>query len=612
MLLKLILKLLAFTVILIWVPAQAICQVNITPEWTKGIVWYQIFPERFNNGDPGNDPKLSDQSGAYPFDDTSPFEIHPWTSDWYQIQPYEQKNGKNIYFQLQRRRYGGDLQGILDKLDYVQSLGVDAIYLTPIFWSPSSHKYDALCYHHVDPTFGPDPEGDKKMIAQEKPLQPDTWVWTKADLLALKLIEEVHRRKMFIIFDGVFNHIGVKSFAFQDLEKNQQASAYRDWFNVTSWRDSIAGTKFDYEGWFGVKTLPVLKEDSTGIVAGPKQYIFNATRRWMNPMNKGIAYGIDGWRLDVAYDVGHPFWKDWHTWVRSINPNAYMTAELVDPIEKTRPYLLGDEFDATMNYNFAFIVHDFFVQDKTGSTVTEFDRKLRELREAFGPNVAFSMQNLLNSHDATRLASAVANPDGKKFGDWGAYFNWSQKSNNKNYNARKPTEEQRRVQKLIIAFQMLYPGSPMFFYGDEAGMWGANDPDCRKPMVWPDRTYDAETYNPDQSTHDPDEVAFDKDLFQWYQRFIGLRRQHKALRLGDYTMLVADDAKRLYAFSRKLGNEEVIVVVNRSDKPVSFSHAALKKGKFKNLISGKSVGKAVQVNAMDVTVVARHLGRFNK
>ncbi len=579
-------------------------QTNVTPQWSKGIVWYQIFPERFNNGDPANDPKVHDQNGAYPFDDTSAFQVHPWTSDWYQLQPYELKNGRNISFNIQRRRYGGDLQGVLNKLDYIQSLGVNAIYMTPIFWSPSSHKYDALCYHHVDPTFGPDPSGDIEMMKNEDPLKPETWVWTKADLLALKLIEEVHKRKMYIIFDGVFNHIGVKSFAFEDVLKNQQASAYKDWFDIKSWRDSATGTKFDYKGWFGVKTLPELKEDSTGIVAGPKEYIFNSTMRWMNPMNKGIAYGIDGWRLDVAYDVGHPFWKDWRKWVRSINPTAYLTAELVDPIEKTRPYLLGDEFDATMNYNFAFIVHDFFVQDTIGSTVTRFDSKLKELREAFGEDVAFNMQNLMNSHDATRLASAVANPDGEKFGNWGKYFNWSQKSNNRNYNARKPTIEQRQKQKLIIAFQMLYLGSPMFFYGDEAGMWGGNDPDCRKPMLWPNQQYDAETFNPNQSKHDPDEVVFDQDLFDWYKKFIGFRQQYKSIRLGSYNTLVTDDEKRLYAFTRKFGNEEVIVIINRSDKPILFTHPELNKQKYKNLMTQLSVVNQINVNAMDVVVLA--------
>ncbi|MCW3113227.1 MAG: alpha-amylase [Segetibacter sp.] len=582
--------------------STAIAQKDFTPQWSKGVVWYQIFPERFSNGDPNNDPKVTDQNGAYPFDDKSPFQIHPWTSDWYQLQPYEQKNGKNIWFNIQRRRYGGDLQGIINKLDYLQSLGINAIYMTPIFWSPSSHKYDALCYHHVDPTFGPDPEGDKRLIEKENPLQAETWVWTSADLLALKLIKEVHKRKMRIIFDGVFNHIGVKSFAFSDVEKNQQASPYKDWFTIKSWRDSAKGTAFDYEGWFGVKTLPEFKEDSNGIVAGPKQYIFNATKRWMNPMNKGTADGIDGWRLDVAYNIAHPFWKDWRKWVRSINPQAYMTAELVDPIEKTRPYLSGDEFDATMNYNFAFIMHDFFVQDKTSITVTQFDARLKELREAFGEGVAFNMQNLMDSHDATRIGSAVANPDGKRFGDWGQYFNWSQKSNNKTYNARKPTAEQLQKQKLVAAFQILYLGSPMIFYGDEAGMWGSNDPDCRKPMVWSEKKYDPETYNPDQTKHDPDEVSFNKDLFNWYKKLIALRRQYKSIQLGSYTTLATDDANKLYAFSRKYGNEEIIIVVNRSNKTASFTHDLLKTNKFKNVWTRLPV-KEISVKAMDVAVV---------
>jgi len=577
-------------------------QKSFTPEWSKGIVWYQIFPERFNNGDPTNDPKAEDQDGAYPFNTTSPFQIHSWTSDWYQLQPYEQQNGKDIYYNLQRRRYGGDLQGVINKLDYIKSLGVDAIYMTPIFWSPSSHKYDALCYHHVDPTFGPDPKGDIALMEKENPLDVKTWVWTKADLLALKLIKEVHSRNMRIIFDGVFNHMGVKSFAFRDVEKNQQASPYADWFSVKSWNDAAKGTTFDYNGWFGVKTLPEFKEDNHGIVAGPKQYIFNATKRWMNPMDKGTKDGIDGWRLDVAYDVGHPFWKDWRKWVRSINPTAYMTAELVYPINETKPYLEGDEFDATMNYNFAFIMHDFFIQDKTGSTVTTFDARLKELREAFGNDVALNMQNLMNSHDATRLASAVANPDGLKFGDWGKYFNWSQKSNNKDYNARKPTASQIQKQKLIAAFQMLYLGSPMIFYADEAGIWGGNAPDCRKPMIWEDKKYDPETYNPDQTRHEADQVAFNKELFNWYQKFMGLRKTYKSLQLGDYTTVEKNDIQRFYAFSRKYNNEEVLVLINRSEKPVQYKSAILKSGRYKDVFSKKTF-KSVTIQPMDLVVL---------
>ena len=589
---------------LLLISLTSMAQKRFTPEWSKGIVWYQIFPERFNNGDPANDPKAEDQDGAYPFDTTSPFQIHPWTSDWYELQPYELRNGKDLYYNLQRRRYGGDLKGVIDKLDYIKSLGVDAIYMTPVFWSPSSHKYDALCYHHVDPTFGPDPKGDIALMEKENPLDVKTWVWTKADLLALRLIKEVHARNMRIIFDGVFNHMGVKSFAFRDVENNQQASPYADWFSVKSWNDAAMGTTFDYNGWFGVKTLPEFREDDHGIVAGPKQYIFNATKRWMNPMDKGIKDGIDGWRLDVAYDVGHPFWKDWRKWVRSINPTAYLTAELVYPIDQTRPYLQGDEFDATMNYNFAFIMHDFFIQDKTGSSVTAFDARLRELREAFGNDVALNMQNLMNSHDATRLASAVANPDGMKFGDWGNYFNWSQKSNNKNYNARKPTASQIQTQKLVAAFQMLYLGSPMIFYGDEAGIWGGNDPDCRKPMIWEGKKYDPETYNPNQTKHEADHVEFNKELFDWYQKFMGLRKRYKSLQLGDYTTIEKNDLQRFYVFSRKYNREEVLVLVNRSDKPIQYKNAILEESRYRDVFS-KKVLKSVTVAPMDLVVLSK-------
>lgn len=589
---------------LLLISLTSMAQKRFTPEWSKGIVWYQIFPERFNNGDPANDPKAEDQDGAYPFDTTSPFQIHPWTSDWYELQPYELRNGKDLYYNLQRRRYGGDLKGVIDKLDYIKSLGVDAIYMTPVFWSPSSHKYDALCYHHVDPTFGPDPKGDIALMEKENPLDVKTWVWTKADLLALRLIKEVHARNMRIIFDGVFNHMGVKSFAFRDVENNQQASPYADWFSVKSWNDAAKGTTFDYNGWFGVKTLPEFREDDYGIVAGPKQYIFNATKRWMNPMDKGIKDGIDGWRLDVAYDVGHPFWKDWRKWVRSINPTAYLTAELVYPIDQTRPYLQGDEFDATMNYNFAFIMHDFFIQDKTGSSVTAFDARLRELREAFGNDVALNMQNLMNSHDATRLASAVANPDGMKFGDWGNYFNWSQKSNNKNYNARKPTASQIQTQKLVAAFQMLYLGSPMIFYGDEAGIWGGNDPDCRKPMIWEGKKYDPETYNPNQTKHEADHVEFNKELFDWYQKFMGLRKRYKSLQLGDYTTIEKNDLQRFYVFSRKYNREEVLVLVNRSDKPIQYKNAILEESRYRDVFS-KKVLKSVTIAPMDLVVLSK-------
>jgi len=169
------------------------------PEWSKGIVWYQIFPERFRNGDSTNDPTYQSINGAWPHDTVLPWQVHPWSSDWYELQEYEQENGNDIWYNITRRRYGGDLTGIIEQLDYLKELGVGALYLNPVFMAPSHHKYDAACYHHADPFFGPDPLGDIELMKTEIPDDPETWVWTSADLSLLKLIEEVHNRDMKII-----------------------------------------------------------------------------------------------------------------------------------------------------------------------------------------------------------------------------------------------------------------------------------------------------------------------------------------------------------------------------------------------------------------------------
>ena len=198
---------------------------EFVPQWAKSAIWYQIFPERFRDGDPTNNPEMKDILGADPTEPPKQWQVHPWGSDWYQLQPYELANGEpELWKHLLRRRYGGDLQGIIDKLDYLTEHGINAIYLNPVFDSPSLHKYDGASYHHIDPNFGPDPEGDRAIMATETPLDPKTWRWTKADELALTLIAESHKRGIRVIFDGVFNHMGINSFAFKDLEKNQQKS----------------------------------------------------------------------------------------------------------------------------------------------------------------------------------------------------------------------------------------------------------------------------------------------------------------------------------------------------------------------------------------------------
>ena len=550
------------------------------PAWAKQAIWYQIFPERFCNGDLNNDPTLESMRGAFPHDLTSPWQIHPWDSDWYELQTYEQKNGKAIWHQLQRRRYGGDLQGVIDKLDYLQDLGVNAFYLTPVFESPSSHKYDGATYHHIDPHFGPDPVGDRKIIASEVGHDPATWQWTAADKLALRLIDEVHRRGMRIIFDGVFNHVGINHWAFQDVLKNQQRSIYRDWFKVQAWNDPKTGEGFKYTGWWSVKELPELRQDENGVVSGPRDYIWAITQRWMDPNADGDPRdGIDGWRLDVAACVQHNFWKQWRALVKNLNPEAYLTGEVfVKNFDDLKLYLQGDEFDAVMNYDFTYACTEFFANARNRIAVSEFDRHLRELREAFAPEVSHVMQNLLNSHDTDRFASRIVNRDKKSIRQWLDYYEWS-KAQSPDYETRQPTAAERRMQKLAILFQMTYLGAPMIYYGDEAGMWGANDPCCRQPLTW---KKDKKRTAIKGKEHG--DVGFDAGMFEYYRRLIRIRSSHPALQLGDYQTLMTDDARQLLVFSRAYAQQTIIVAINNGREDQLCRIAVSRKGEWVDLL----------------------------
>jgi glycosidase len=538
---------------------------TFVPEWARSAVWYQIFPERFRNGDPSNDPTVDDIRGADPLEPPAEWAVHPWGSDWYALQSYERANGEpELWKHLLRRRYGGDLQGVIDKLDYLVDLGVTALYLNPVFDSPSLHKYDGASYHHIDPTFGPDPAGDRALIATENPLAPATWVWTGADELALTLIREAHTRGLRVIFDGVFNHMGIRSFAFEDVQRNRQASPYADWFEIESWGDPATGAPLQYEGWWGVETLPEFRQVGGSLAPGPAAYVFAATERWMNPKGLGPDAGLDGWRLDVAFEVPHLFWKRWRAHVKALNPDAYLTAELILPPEAAAPYFEGDEFDGEMSYNFAFAASEFLFHPEPISA-TAFAARLDELQTLYAPEVAAVSMTLFGSHDANRIGSHIVNRGIARYRDWHTYLNVS-KADNPTYEVRKPNAEERRLHRQFVVFQMTALGAPMIYYGDEVGMWGANDPDCRKPMLWPDLDYQPETTNPDQSTRPPDSVAPDLDLFRHYQRLIALRKAHPALLRGSQRVLFTDDAAGVVAFERERGTSRAVVVLTNADR----------------------------------------------
>jgi len=536
------------------------------PDWAADAIWYQIFPERFRNADPTNDPTR--ESLEFPVDGRVPesWTVTSWTSDWYERADWEIEKGPDFYEHgVFDRRFGGDLQGVIDKLDYLDSLGVNALYFNPVFYARSLHKYDGNSFHHVDPHFGPDPEGDFELMAQET-ADPETWNWTAADRLFLDLIDGAHERDIRVIIDGVFNHTGRDFFAFAHLMEHQAESRYANWYVVHEFEDrDVPGSEFRYEGWWGVHTLPEFAEVEDDLHPGPKKYVMDATRRWMAPVIDGQPRrGIDGWRLDVANEVPTGFWRDWHALVYELNPEAYTVAEIWDDAED---FLAAGGFSATMNYHaFAYPVKGYLIDNTIPPS--RFADLLESRKTNYPEPVRFALQNLIDSHDTDRLASMVVNARSAEDYEEPHRFDYDRNVSPRwypDYDVRKPNEQEWEIVRLVGLFQMTYLGAPMVYYGTEAGMWGADDPDDRKPMVWPDLAYDLERAHPLGHPRVADPVMFDMPLFQFYQELIGIRNESDALRRGSFETLLADDDANVIVYRRQVGDEEVLVAINRSD-----------------------------------------------
>ncbi len=545
--------------------AQQNAAIERVPAWAKKAIWYQIFPERFANGDTANDPKPEDMEGGWPYFIPEGWHISPWGSDWYKMQPWEKANGHDFYWNAGLRRYGGDLQGVLNRLDYLQKLGVTAIYFNPLFESPSLHKYDASMYRHIDNNFGPDPNKDENIWSKEIPDDPLTWQWTTADKLFLKLIEECHKRGMKIIIDGVFNHVGTQFWAFKDVVKNQQKSKYKDWFVIEKWDDpSTPQNEFEYHGWMGVKDLPEFREDENGIVHGPRELINEIVKRWMDPDRDGNpSDGIDGWRLDVAEQVNHNFWKEFRKLVKGINPEAYITGEIWwkdwqhNIMMNAAPWLQGDEFDAVMNYRFTRAVKKFVSDQKTQISPQGFIDSIKTLMTQYNTENFYVLMNLMGSHDTERLGTMLMNPD-----IW--YDHLGNLNQNPKINVRKPDETAIKKQMLIAGIQFTMPGAPHIYYGDEVGMWGGDDPDDRKPMVWYDSTYDPEVTLPSGKQRPADEVKFNQELFDWYKKLISLRKENECLSLGDIKFYIIDNNKSIVGYSRSYNGKSAYIIINNN------------------------------------------------
>lgn len=509
-----------------------------TPDWAKGAVMYQIFTDRFYNGDKSNDVE---------------------TNEYYYIGDYSRRVTNWDKYPANmgvREFYGGDLQGVMDKLDYLQDLGVEVVYFNPLFVSPSNHKYDIQDYDYIDPHYGkivddggevlPNGVTDNSQATKYKKRTTGFKNLEASNELFIKLVEELHRRGMKVILDGVFNHCG--SFnkwmdreriyeGEEDYEPGAYVSAdspYRSYFRFFKEGPENWPYNGNYDGWWGHDTLPKLNyEDSVKL----ENYILYIGRKWVSP-----PYNVDGWRLDVAADLGrsneynHEFWQKFRRAVKDANPNALILAEHYgDPSD----WLKGDEWDTVMNY-------DAFMEPVTWF-LTGMEKHSDEAREELLGNIdnfigsmAHHMSNMLtpslqvamnelSNHDHSRFLTRTNHMVGR-------VEHLGPEAANEYVN--------KAVMREAVVMQMTWVGAPTVYYGDEAGVCGFTDPDNRRTYPW---------------GHE------DQELIAFHKEAIRIHKEHLALKTGSLKILGGEE--NILSYARFKGHDRIIVVINnRSER----------------------------------------------
>lgn len=513
-----------------------------TPDWAKGAIIYQIFVDRFYNGDRSNDVE---------------------TDEYFYIGEGTHKNTDWMKYPREmdvREFYGGDIAGVMKKLDYLQDLGVEAIYLNPIFVSPSNHKYDIQDYDYIDPHFGRIVKNDGENLQRDEngnliihdPEHPNKdatryicGVTDKENLeasnqLFIEFVEEVHRRGMKVILDGVFNHCGSfnkwldRECIYEDAPGYEKGafvskdSPYRTFFKF---REDTWPYNVNYDGWWGHDTLPKLNYEES-----PKlyEYIMRIARKWVSP-----PYNVDGWRLDVAADLGqtaeynHHFWHEFRRNVKEANPNAIVLAEHYgDPTE----WLKGDQWDTVMNYD-AFMEpltwfltgvekhSDEYRGDLIGNADAFFG-SMRHYMTRFNTQSLQVAMNELSNHDHSRFLTRTNHQVGR-ISSRGA--DAANEGVNKN------------LFRMAVLMQMTWPGAPTIYYGDEAGLCGWTDPDSRRAYPW---------------GHE------DEELIQYHKELIRIHKEHQVLRTGSILFLFGE--YQCISYGRFDDNEHIVVAINIS------------------------------------------------
>lgn len=509
-----------------------------TPEWAKGAVFYQIYVDRFHNGDPSNDVLTNE----YQYIDDKTVRVEDWDK-------YPAAMGV-------REFYGGDLQGVLNKMDYLQELGIDVIYFNPLFVSPSNHKYDIQDYDYIDPHFGKIVHDEGELL---RPEQRENRFATRyidrisnrenleaSNALFAEVVKEAHRRGIKVILDGVFNHCGSFN-KWMDRERIYenvlgyekgayiaQDSVYHDYFQFTDdHRWPYNGT---YDGWWGHDTLPKLNyENSRRLV----DYVLYVARKWVSP-----PYNVDGWRLDVAADLGHSpefnhkFWKEFRKTVKAANPNAIILAEHYG---SPKDWLMGDEWDTVMNYD-AFMEpvtwfltgmqkhSDDYREDLRGN-VDSFWGAMRHHGASFTtPSLQVAM-NELSNHDHSRFLTRTNRKVGRT-------------------NTLGPEAANTGVNKAVlreaVVIQMTWPGAPTIYYGDEAGVCGFTDPDNRRTYPW--------------GHEDHELINFHKDIIRIHKTCKEFLTGSLKYMEGDYNVL---------SFGRFTRRAQSLIVVNNNDHEIT-------------------------------------------
>ncbi len=553
---------------------------NEAPAWAGEAVWYQIFVERFRNGNPENNPTLSSIKGSLIDDYPENWQITPWTHNWYEQQGWESATGLDFYRSIQMRRYGGDLEGVIQKLPYLVDLGINAIYLNPINDAPSLHKYDARNYHHVDITFGGNIETNQKQIDSENPGDPTTWGWTESDKIFLNLIKKCHENGIKVVLDFSFNHTGTSFWAFQDIIKNQENSKYKDWYEINSFKNDALGTEFDYSGWFGIKSLPEFKKlkESEKLEGHAyegnmpdevKNHIFAVCRRWMDPNNDGdTSEGIDGMRLDVAEHVPLGFWRDFRKEVRRINPDFYLVGEnwwskWPDELMDAEPWVKGDIFDAVMHYQWYKPSRGLFNKGDDAVTLDHFYNQMDSLWSKYRLQTQVAMMNLMASHDSPRFWTSMNNH--------GKYKYQCKPRENPKYNTNMPSERTRLEGMALLIHQFTMIGAPHIWNGDEMGMWGADDPDNRKPLIWDDYDFELETPFKYSDLNYQTKPKSDTSLIEFYKSLIALRKANLALQKGQYIPDRSLVDKGVLKYIRSYEGIDIEIYINTSENEVDFN-----------------------------------------